>query len=107
MAESDLPARRGDDLYFRFECKNSDETAFNLTGSTMTFRVYHSSMDDFVLNHADLTINAAAGTVEGWVPRATVALFPVGALASYELDREIDGKRETLVIGKVDVREGR
>lgn len=106
MADSDLPARRGDDLYFRFECLNADGSPFNLTGSTLTFKVYHSA-GSFEVAHADLTINNAGGTVEGWVLLASIATLPYGALTRYELDREIGGHHETLAHGFIVVEEGR
>lgn len=105
MADSDLPGRHGDDLRFKFECLNSDQTAFNLTGSTIEFRAYHGN-SVFALSHAQLTINAAAGTVEGRIPVATVNTLPLGAITNYELDRVIDGNRETLAAGRIVISEG-
>lgn len=107
MGEYNIAARRGDDLALKFTCKNGS-SAFDLTGSTMVFKVIHEN-GSITLSTVDdtLTMDApATGIVEGTLTDEQITSLPLGAVARYELDRIIDGKSKTLMWGKIVVSEG-
>lgn len=102
MADSSVKIYRGNDTPVVWRFKNADKTVFDLTGSDFILRVKYQEGTFTVNSSANavgLEVDGPAGQVT-WNPSTSDTLkFKDGRSSPYELDRVIDGKTRTLVMG--------
>lgn len=108
-ATYNITVQRGNTETLAFRLKDSEEAAFDLTGSVLIFRAATRTGDIVIRKDTDDGI-AVDDPTSG---EFTVALtpeetrsVPEGSLMNYELERRIDGNERTLVMGRLIGRGG-